>query len=287
MLAPSEFRREQRGNATIWVSRWCADPAFIALLAGADRLFGDPECVVIKDQIKTKVARTVLCIAGERRRVYVKRYNAFSLRFKLLSVFCQSGAVKSLNGAVVLNNSGITTPRPLAAVETRFCGMLADSFLISEEITGGRTTDAYWIRSLRERPGADGFRHRRAFLSRLARLFQSLHAQRIYHNDLKDANILAVGDGMQESIEYFLLDLEGVKRCFRLSRRRRVKNLVQLYRTLGKHVSRPRKLFFLKCYLGPSYGNKKTTTKLIQDIMRRAGSEDLRKGRKRPDQVSP
>jgi hypothetical protein len=279
MLALSEFKREKRGKATLWVSRSCADPAIIDLLADADRLFAAPECLVIKDQKKIKVGRTSLHIAGEPRTVYVKRYNAFSFRFKLLSLFRRSGARRSLNGAVELHRGRIATPTPIAAVENRFCGILGDSFFLSEEIAGGKTSNAYWTDSVKEHRGGEGFKHRRAFLSRLAALFHSLHAQQIYHNDLKDANIIVVGKGTDEAIEYFLLDLEGVKHCLRLSWRRRVKNLVQLYRTLGKHVPRSRQFFFLKCYLGRTFANRQLTRKLVETVIKRAKSEDRRKAR--------
>ena len=279
MLALADFKREKRGNATIWIPRDYADPATVDMLSDADRLLGEPECLVIKDQKKIKVGRISLNIAGAQRTIYVKKYNAFSLRYKLLSIFGQSGARRSLNGAVVLHRGGIATPKPLAAVEKRFCGILGDNFFVSEEIAGGKTANAYWVQSVEQHKGGEGFRHRRAFLSRLAALFHALHAQQIYHNDLKDANIMAVGNGTHEAIEYFLLDLEGVKHCLRLSRRRRVKNLVQLYRTLGKHVPRSRQFFFLKSYLGRSFADRKLTRKIVQTVIKRARSEDRRKAR--------
>jgi lipopolysaccharide kinase (Kdo/WaaP) family protein len=279
MLALADFKREKRGNATIWIAPTCADPAVVDALSDGDRLLDDPGCLVIKDQKKIKVGRISLNIAGAPRTVYVKKYNAFSLRYKLLSIFGESGARRSLKGAMVLHRGGIATPKPLAAVEKRYCGFLGDSFFLSEEIAGGKTANAYWVKSVKQHSGEEGFKHRRAFLSRLAALFHALHAQRIYHNDLKDANIMAVGNGLNELIDYFLLDLEGVKRCLRLSRRRRIKNLVQLYRTLGKYVPRSRQFFFLKCYLGHSFADQNVTRELAETVIKRARSEDRRKAR--------
>ena len=273
----TEFIVEKRGSATVWLSGAYADPAFVGLLADADRLFDDSKCQVIKDQKKIKVGRLNVSIAGKICSIYVKRYNVFSLRYKLGSLFSQSGALRSLQGADVLAASGIATATPVAGIEDRICGMLRKSFFVSEEIAGAKTADVYWIEKLQDRKGRTGFQIRRAYLARLAGLFHALHARQIYHDDLKDANIMAVAGGDDRSVNFFLLDLEGVRRCARLSERRRVKNLVQLYRTLGKHLTRSQGLSFLKNYLSASYADRVLKRKLVVSVLRRAHRVNRRK----------
>ena len=278
-MARTQYNLEKRGGTTIWISSGYTDPVFVTLLADADRLFDAAGCQVIKDQKKIKIGRLTLTVAGEQRSLYVKRYNSFSLRSRLLSPFLKSGALRSLRGADVLHAGRIATAKPVAAVERRFCGMLRNSFFISEEIPGGKTVDASWLESLREGKDRGAFKRRRALLRRLAVLFHSLHTQQIYHDDLKDANILVVSNGGEESVECFLLDLQGVRQCARLSERRRMKNLVQLYRTLGRHISRSRQAFFLKCYLGRSFADSKRKRSLIDGVLKRAKSVDRIKAR--------
>ena len=278
-MALPEFNVEKRGSAKIWVSSRFADPMFVRALAETDSLFDDPACQIIKDQKKIKVGRFTRIIAGRQRSLYIKKYNAFSLRFRLLSPLVESGALRSLRGANLLQEGRIATAKPIAAVENRYCGMLRYSCFVSEEIAGGKTVDAYWLENIRQRNGRGGFKEGRAFLRGLASLFHSLHAQRIYHNDLKDANILVVKNSDAESMKYFLLDLEGVRRCLRLSERRRIKNLVQLYRTLGRYVSRSERVFFLKCYLGRSFENRKLKRKLIEGVLIGARRVDSAKAR--------
>ncbi|MGH7855416.1 MAG: lipopolysaccharide kinase InaA family protein [Candidatus Binatia bacterium] len=278
-MALPEFNLEQRGGTKIWISSGFADPAFVDALAEADRFFDNPECQIVKDQKKVKVGRLTLRIAGKQRSIYIKKYNAFSLRFRLVSPLVQSGALRSLRGAKVLHEGTIATAKPVAAVESRFCGMLRNSFFISEEIAGGKTADAYWIENLQEYKNRGACKQQRAFLRQLAALFHSLHARRIYHNDLKDANILVVNNRRDESIEFFLLDLEGVRQCGRLSERRRIKNLVQLYRTLGRYVPRSQQAFFLKCYLGPAFEDGKLKRKVIEAVLSSARNVDIAKAR--------
>jgi serine/threonine protein kinase len=278
-VALTEFNREKRGGTKIWISSSFTDPVFAAALADPDRLFDAPGCQVIKDQKKIKVGRLTLTIAGKQRSIYVKKYNSFSLRFRLLSPFFRSGARRSLIGADVLHAGRIATAKPVAAVESRFCGMLRHSFFVSEEIAGGKTADAYWLENLQERKDRSAFKRRSALLRQLAALFGSLHVQQIYHDDLKDANILVVNNGGDDSFGCFLLDLEGVRQCARLSERRRIKNLVQLHRTLGRYVSRSRQAFFLKCYLGRSFADPKLKRQLIEGVLKRAKSVDRIKAR--------
>jgi tRNA A-37 threonylcarbamoyl transferase component Bud32 len=208
-------------------------------------------------------------------QIYIKRYNVFSLRHRLVSPFVMSGALRALHGATVLRRWKIPSVAPLGAVERRYWGVLAKSFFISEEITGGKTVDAYWRDHLRCLPGAAGRQQRREFLVRLGDLFQMLHGRAIYHNDLKDANILAAR--RQQTTAFFLLDLEGVRQYRRLSEKRRVKNLVQLHRTLGRYLRHADKLVLLKHYLGKSYAERSIRRRWIEQILRQSDRLDRAK----------
>lgn len=243
----------QHGNCNIWLDSDWADPLFVAALKNADVLFNGPGCEVIKDQRKIKVARVTIEVGGEKHPIYVKRYNAFSLRQRFGSIFAWSGGVKSLRGAAILNRNGIATAKPIAAVEERVQGAVQRSFYLSQEISGGVTVDAYWLDTLKPLPFPEGGRRRRMFLDTLGQLFCRLHGQGVYHNDLKDANILAAPVGSGESIDLYLLDLEGVRQYSVLSDSRRIKNLVQLNRTLGRHLTKTQRLIFLRAYLGRSF----------------------------------
>ena len=271
-----EFTREVRGNTSIWIERKLVGSTLVDRLADPDRLLADPECEIIKDQKKITVGRVVLGRHPVPYAIYIKRYNVFSLRHRLVSPFVMSGALRALHGATVLRRCNIPSAVPLGAVERRFWGVLAKSFFISEEITGGKTVDAYWRDELRFLPGTAGVKQRRAFLIRLGQLFQILHGRQIYHNDLKDANILAAR--RQQTTAFFLLDLEGVRQYVRLSEKRRLKNLVQLHRTFGRYLRGPDKLVVLKEYLGNSFGARSIRRQWIKNIVRQSERLNRAKG---------
>jgi serine/threonine protein kinase len=256
-----------------------ADSSSVDLIADPDRLLARADCQIVKDQRKIKVGRMVLLLNGRARSIYIKRYNAFSPRYKLGSLVIKSGALRSLEGAALLQSAAIATALPIAAVEMRRSGMLARSFFVSEEISGGKTADRYWREDLSGLPQGEGFNRRRGFLRGLAMLFAKLHAQRIYHNDLKDANIL-VARAKDPGERFFLLDLEGVRRCSTVSERRRIKNLVQLNRTFGRGLSRSQKFRLLKSYLGSDFSDPGKRRFWIERIIQASFVGDRRSLRK-------
>ena len=269
-----EFVFIKRQTLSIWIHRKLAREPIVELLVDVDALLHQAACVLVKDQRKITIGRVAIEYNGNNHAVYLKRYNAYSWRWQFLSFFRKSGARKSLRGAAVLCQAGILTARPIAAVEFRQRGLLRKSFYVSEEITGGKTADAYWREDLAPQPGLPGRARRREFLKRLAVLFATLHRQRVYHNDLKDANILVVPTTGQE--QFYLLDLEGVRHR-RVNRGRRLKNLVQLHRTLGRDLTRTEKLFFLQNYLLASSSKERNDRYWSSRILRESRDLDRRK----------
>lgn len=245
----ADFVLRRRGRASIWIDPTLATNAVIDKIADPDRLLQQPDCEIIKDQPKIKVGCVPVRLENRQRRVYIKRYNVFSWRYRVGSMFAQSGAFRALRGARVLAEAGVATARPIAAVEERRWRMLTRSFYLTEEIEESKISIRFWVEELAVIPGAAGRRRRRAFLMALSQLFASLHRENIYHNDLKDFNILVAPRKADDQLDVFLLDLEGVRRCGALSRRRRIKNLVQLNRTLGKYLSWSQRARFLRSYL--------------------------------------
>lgn len=246
------------------------------LVADPDLLFSFPQCEIIKDQRKIRVGRVEMELGGRFRRIYLKRYNVFSWRYRLGSLFVPSGASRSWIGAAILMRAGFHTGQPIAAVECRLWGMLTKSFYLSEEIPRAKTVDAYWREGLAPLKGPEGFLWRRSFLKGLARLFSSLHGEGIYHDDLKDANILVCpGDKRQEE-SFYLLDLEGIRKYRYLNRRRKIKNLVQLNRTMGRVLSRTEKLCWLKNYLGSVFSDRGEKIKWITRVLKESARRDRR-----------
>lgn len=271
----------RRGSSSLWIAPELDGDPQLGLLADPDHLFSLSQCEIIKDQRKIKVGRVRVEIGGKMRGIYLKRYNVFSWRYKLGSLLTPSGAFRSWAGAGILLSAGFRTGQPLAAVECRSWGMLTKSFYLSEEIPRSKTADVYWREELTPLGGLDGFFRRRQFLARLAKLFRSLHALSIYHNDLKDANILVRSGNSDPEESFYLMDLEGIRKYRHLNRRRQIKNLVQLNRTMGKFLRQTEKLYWLKTYLGAVFFDRGAKRKWIRRVLKESARRDRRSLRKR------
>ncbi len=210
----------------------------------ADRLLTSARCRLVKFQRKVVVGRIVTSIGP----LYVKRYNVHALRIAVGSLGRASPAVQAFRNARALAALGIATAPPVAALEYRWYGFLARSFLLTHEVPAAETANIAWLRLL----GFDDPRARqvtrRAFSRALGAFFRSLHDAGVYHRDLKDVNIL-VG-GALSSPRFTLLDLERVRIGPEVSRRRRVNNVVHLARTLGTLASATDRARWLAAYLG-------------------------------------
>jgi hypothetical protein len=251
-------------------------------LAHLPDLFLHSVCKTVKSEKKIKIVRLPMRIGRAIKPVYVKQHNPFFLH-RLASFFLPSAAVRTLRGAVILLGEGYATAPPIAAVEYRRWGVLIKSFYLSEEIEGAKTVADYWRDELRERPGREGRVGRRALLGKLARLFRSLHEKAIYHNDLKAANILTVHHKRAASeASLTLIDLQGVRKCLYLSKRRRIKNLAQINRTLGLDLSRTEKLFFINAYAGECLKERKTKRLLVRGILSETRRQMIREQSRHP-----
>jgi tRNA A-37 threonylcarbamoyl transferase component Bud32 len=227
------------GPLHVWLGPDVDPHAAIGPGVDPDRLLTDPDCRVVKLQRKVMVGR-VVTRAGA---LYVKRYNVHAWRVALGSLARVSPARRAFVAARTLSSLGFGVPEVVAAVEERRLGMLRRSFFVTREVVDSLTADRHWA-ALATAPAAQ----RRHFARRLGELFRRLHAAGVYHNDLKDVNVLVRRGGREP--EFVLLDLERVHVGTATGRRRRIKNLVQLERTLGREASAPTRMRFLDAYLG-------------------------------------
>jgi tRNA A-37 threonylcarbamoyl transferase component Bud32 len=237
-----------------------------ALIDGAN-IFLQKACKVIKSEKKIKVGYLPLQVGDRIKNVYIKQHSVMSLGSCLGSLFVSSAAMRSLCGADILLREDYATARPIAAVEYRSWGVLTKSLYLSEEISGAKTVEAFWREDLSTLRGVEGYRKRRAFLTSLARIFQSLHSKKIYHGDLKASNILVLDRRARIEERFSLIDLAGVRKCFYVSTRRRIKNLAQLNRTLGAFLTQTERLFFLNAYVNSRFSSRTKKREIIDSIL--------------------
>jgi len=259
-------RHVVRGGLRAWLAPGVR-LADVAPGGDPDRLLTRADCEIVKLQPKVAVG----ALATPAGRLYVKRYNVFAWRVALASLWRRSPALGAWRAAHVLAARGFATPEALAAVELRRGGMLRKSFFVTREVPAARTADVCWQAILAEPDGPRRRTARRALARSLGDLFRRLHAAGVYHNDLKDVNVLV--DGPAGEPRCVLLDLERVQTLRRVGRRRRVKNLMQLARTLGPQANATDRLRFLAAYLGPG-GSRAERRTWVDAVGRAAAKKD-------------
>jgi len=251
-----------------WINQRYREEDLLKLLADPDNLLNAPDCQIIKNQRKVKIGRIILNLESGPLDIYVKRYNIFSWRSKLEYIFRRSKAFKAWRGAKLLLQHGFNTADPIAAIEFRRFGILEKSFFISQTIPQAEISVFYYKRNFLPNPSIKSSAHRN-FIRGLAKLFGTIHKGRMYHQDLKDYNILVSEQG-QDSHIWWLIDTECVSTVSQISYRRKVKNLGQLNRSLGKLVSnRWRMAFFLEYlkHLGWNDLNRQEKRSFIREIL--------------------
>ena len=211
--------------------------------------------------LKKDAGTTVTVMSHNTQSVVVKHHRINRWRRRADTTIHGSPARRSWRGARLLQTYGFFVPQPLAVVEKRTAGIVQESLYVSEALPHPPLS-TYW----REQSGGWSARLRRTFLGRLADFVQSFHAAGLYSGDLRDANLL-VEERDDQTWRFCLVDLDRVKHEANISQRRRIKNLVQLDRTLGQRARLTERLFFLYRYLGSPLPPPPQRRRLIKKIL--------------------
>lgn len=264
-----------------WIRRDLQGDLFANFIRDPERFLKDPLSRILKNGKKVQVfQRTLKTDQGSAQNVIIKRFYHPSVLRRLMFFVIPSPSLRCLEGASLLGSNGIPTAVPLAALEHRNWKGLGISYYVAEEIADSQSLSVFWGDVLPTLSMGRSVKGRRKILEELAGLFYKLHSRGIYHQDLKGTNILI---RVEDSDQYrcVLVDVDGVSKKTRLSWRKRVKNLVQLNRTLGKRLNLREKAFFLKYYADKFSLTRSDRKALVRRVFTVTQKSDLRSNRKR------
>ncbi|ASL25468.1 lipopolysaccharide kinase InaA family protein [Azotobacter chroococcum] len=161
-------------------------------------LLAAPDALIDQGHLyKTGGAATVARVELCGRTLVVKRYNIKGFAHWLKRFWRPSRGWHSWVAGNRLAFLGIPTPRPLAVLERRFCGLRGRAYLITEYCDGQDILARF-------QPYQDGAPPEEELLA-LERLFAALLRERISHGDLKGNNLLWQ-DG-----HWLLIDLDALE----------------------------------------------------------------------------
>ncbi len=131
---------------------------------------------------KTGGSASVGRIEADGRTLLLKRYNIKGFVHWLKRFWRPSRAWHSWREGNRLAFLGIATPRPLAVLEKRFCGLRRQAYLVTEYLPGPDIIERF-------APYVDNGAVPEAELQALDQLFADLIRERISHGDFKGHNL--------------------------------------------------------------------------------------------------
>ena len=232
-----------------------------------------------KRVIKEDVDRNVVLMTNGSEDVVVKRWLCLRWRQTLACLIHGSPAVRSGHAAELLRKLNFRIPKTLAIIEIRRGLLGVESIYVSEALPHW-PLDQYWKRNI-HKSAATNTRH--AFIKKIAGFVASLHAGGVHFGDLRDANILVQRVTANSSTDwlFYLVDLDGVKQRAQATTRGRIKNLVQLDRTLGRRASQSARLRFLGEYLSSAGSSPHDRTIWLERIRKKRDAKDREYARRR------
>jgi len=213
-------------------------PGFREALAGLGALTSGPSARVLLDRRNRVMTVDLPLTADSRVEAVVKEFRSRGFK-KGKTLVVPGKAVRAWRGAAACLVRGVRTPLPLACLERRAGGIVAEGFFLA-----ARVADAREIRDLfRTLPPSELSR----LLETLAAFLRGCHDRGILHRDLSDGNIL-VRTGASGDFELFLIDTNRIRVRRSIPAHLRLRNLVRL------GVPRESRDAFLGFYLGSGEG---------------------------------
>jgi tRNA A-37 threonylcarbamoyl transferase component Bud32 len=182
-------------------------------------VLADPETFLRSPQLHFKNTRTVTVArlpsaeAGHPGLV-LRRLNYGQRKHQWRDWLRPARVHRALASALVLERAGVATPRALAATEVRRGRWPLRAYLLAEEVPGAQSL-AHWVKTAGQLP--------RRTLTEFADLLARLHDRGFSHRDLKATNVL-----LDEHLHPVLIDLDGLRRPWRLTLRRAATDVARL-----------------------------------------------------------
>jgi tRNA A-37 threonylcarbamoyl transferase component Bud32 len=220
------------------------------------RLLDDPDALLWRNLHRPiKIAHSSLIVEADLPlengvvRVAYKQYRPRNWWKSLWGLLRRGRARSAWHLGHALLARGIPTARPLAMCQP--CGpwLFRSSYLATQWIETAENLHLYGWR-LSDRPSDQRLECAARCAVSLGRLLGRMHALQIAHRDLKGANLLVAPQGDQPST--YLIDVDGVRFCRRLSSHRRAADLARLAAGLVAHpwITRSVCCRFVRAYVG-------------------------------------
>jgi tRNA A-37 threonylcarbamoyl transferase component Bud32 len=239
---------------------------------------------IIKESHTAYIGRGQLPVPDGPLDVVCKRSRPRTWLKRLAYLFGGSRNLRTWKRGYQLLNRDLPTARPLAVMERRFAGLLLDSIVMTEAISGGKDFDALLRTDLLREDARTQRRVKDQLIAELARLMKKLQARGFAHRDFKATNLLVQWDPASgQPPRLTLVDLDGLVLCRRLSRHERLRPLMRLNVSLdeARLVTRTDRLRFLKAFLTGFYFSHTDWRSLWRELAQMSDLKRVHKEKRR------
>lgn len=178
---------------------------------------------------------------GNRTLVF-KRYDMLGRRQQLHYRFRASRARRAWAAALTMRDFAISTPEPFALIEGFRGSRPIQSFYVHDFLKEA-VTARQWIKPHLHRATPEV---REQVRHELREMLLNLYRHGMYHGDTKTGNLLVTDTDDPERRTWSWIDLECVQVAVQPTRRRVMRNLVQLNGSVGSKIEEADRLAFLK-----------------------------------------
>ncbi|MEA3222586.1 MAG: glycosyltransferase [Thermodesulfobacteriota bacterium] len=193
----------------------------------------------------------------DRDFIYLKRYNFKGIKDTIKNVFRKSRALNTFEGALVMDSLGMRTPMPVFACEKRVFRVLINSFIATYGLNALNLVEYVEQKGISDEE-----------ILALSHYVRHIHEMGLLPVDLKGDNILVSLDKK----EFFLIDLDRLKRRHFLGIRQIAKNLSYLNASLTEFTPLEKRMLFFNEYIkGNTYleAKKDVLLKMIDEYTKK------------------
>ncbi len=279
------FDKLSRGSFTLYIHKdFRNEPFEQALLAGGIKLQERYHSAPVRSSRFADVYRFGVRFGGVEKMVYLKEYFHRSWWDFVKHFFRSSRARRAMEADIMLAANGFESPTIVAMGQRKFAFLTARNFIATLEVENARSV--YRI-VIDEQNGsrAEQIRERRSFIKAFGRTIGRMHAEGIFHGDLRLGNVLArkevdstlrqssvqAGSPQGDEWHFFFLDNERTKKFRRLPARLRLKNLVQINMFEPWAASDTDRMRFFKEYWARNKESGLEKAVLIKEVLKKTG----------------
>lgn len=231
-----------------------------ALLGGKKTLLERYRTTAVPSSVFACVYKFAVNFNGIEKKVYIKEHLDRSILDVVKHLVHASRARRAWKAAMMLAENGIQTPAVIAMGEEKSGLFNVRNFLVTLEVENA--LDIFQL--ICDRQKNLTVKLKRELIRAFGRTVGKMHANNIFHGDMRLGNVLVRQDENRWS--FFFLDNERTKKFYRLPARLRLKNLVQV--NMPTAISNTDRMRFFTEYCSE---NKNRKAALIKKILEKTG----------------